>query len=123
MLIDIQYAIDDIVEFIHSGSSTTKCTCGFCGGSGEIVGLDGSKDECPRCEGKGFTEYLSKCDLTYVEPIKDIRVQWREGIEPEVFYQPQGWSWSQTWIPQKDVVGKVGEQFYPMCDAALKTRP
>lgn len=121
MQVDIKYAINDIVRFIHPGVVTTTSTCGFCGGTGEISGLDGSKDECPRCEGTGVQKTVFQDNLPREGTIQDIFVNWQKGKEPKVSYRMSGWNWSQTKIDEEAITEKIGEYtpVYPGCDLKM----
>lgn len=113
MLVDIKYREDDIVRFYHRQSVTTSCTCSFCGATGFVKGMDGTEEECPRCDGVGF-ETLSTCqDMINEGTIQKIGVNWKRGKDPEVFYIMSGWSWSTTEIPQDRIVEKIGEWVGP----------
>ena len=118
MQVDIKYAINDIVRFKYPGVVTTTSTCGFCGGTGEISGLDGSKDECPRCDGTGVQKTVARDDLIREEIIRDIFVSWMQGKEPKVRYRMAGWNWSNTEVAEEDIIEKIGEYtpVYPGCD-------
>ena len=45
MLIDVKYAVNDRVKFKYNKTVTSTCTCGFCGATGRIRGLDGSEED------------------------------------------------------------------------------
>ena len=104
MLIDVKYAVNDQVKFKFNKTVTSTCTCGFCGSTGRIRGLDGSEEDCPRCDGRGYTELIRGEEALLDGTIKEIHVRWKRGREPEVYYVMTGWNWSQTEIPQKDIV-------------------
>ena len=49
---------NDIVYQIVVDRAQHFVPCGFCGGEGRIVGVDGSDRQCPKCYGnRGWNEY------------------------------------------------------------------
>lgn len=104
MLIDVKYAVNDRVSFKFNKTVTSTCTCGFCGATGRIRGLDGSEEECPRCDGRGYTEIISGQNVILNGTIREIRVKWKRNGNPHVSYIMMGWEWSTTEIPQEDIV-------------------
>ena len=110
MLIDVKYAIGDKVRFKHTVVIVDKEACTFCNESGYVTGADGTTEECPRCEGKGYIEVEINGELTYEGEIKDIQVYYYEnptsGVTPNpyVMYKMSGWNWSQTWISESSII-------------------
>lgn len=104
MLIDVKYAVNDKVKFKFNKTVTSTCTCGFCGATGRIRGFDGSEEDCPRCDGRGYTEIISGQDVILDGTIKEIRIKWKRSGIPHVYYIMMGWEWSTTEIPQEDIV-------------------
>lgn len=107
MLIDVKYAVNDRVNFKFNKTVTSTCTCGFCGATGRMRGLDGSEEDCPRCDGRGYTEIIHGEDLILNGTIKEIRIKWKRDGDPHVYYIMMGWNWSTTEIPQEDIKGIV----------------
>lgn len=118
MQVELKYAINDIVRFKYPGVVETTSTCGFCGGTGEISGLDGSKEDCPRCDGMGVQKTVARDDLPREETIQDIFVTWKRGKKPKVRYRMAGWNWSQIEVPEEDIIEKIGE-YTPRCDLKM----
>ena len=109
MLIDVKYKEGDIVKFKYRQSITTTCTCSFCGATGMIKGMDGTQEECPRCDGTGIQQMSSSQDVINDGTIQKIGIKWDRHSDPKVFYIMSGWNWSTTEISQDRVIEKVGE--------------
>jgi len=109
MLIDVKYAVNDIVRFKFGRAVKTTCTCDFCASSGMIRGLDGTEEECPRCDGRGYMEFSNYQVTEEENTIRKIGVKWNRQSKPSVYYIMSDWVWSQTEIPQEDIVKKIGE--------------
>lgn len=107
MLIDVKYAVNDEVTFKYNKTVTSNCDCGFCGTTGRIRGLDGSEEDCPRCDGRGYTELIRGEDAIIEGTIRDIKIRWKRGKEPRVYYIMMGWEWSTTEIPQEDIIERI----------------
>lgn len=109
MLLDVKYAINDRVKFKHNKTIASKCDCGFCGSFGRVRGLDGSEEDCPRCDGRGYTEMIRGEDVIEEGNIQKIGIYWKRNREPEIFYIMSEWKWSTTEIPQEDIVERIVE--------------
>ena len=109
MLVDIKYAERDIVRFKFGHVVKSSCTCEFCGASGRVRGLDGTEEECPRCDGTGYMELRSYQQTEEENAIQEIHVNWDRTAAPKVSYVMSGWNWSRTEIPQEDIIRKVSE--------------
>lgn len=110
MLVDVKYREGDIVRFKHRQIVTTTCTCSFCGATGIVKGMDGTSDECPRCDGTGYQEIKTAQDSVSEGTIQRIKIFWpQRQEEPVVQYVMSGFNWSQTDIPQEDIEEKIGE--------------
>ena len=109
MLVDIKYAVNDIVKFKFGKIVKTTCTCDFCASSGMIRGLDGTEEECPRCDGRGYMEFRNYQVIEEENAIKKIGVKWDRQSQPSVYYIMSDWVWSTTEIPQDDIIKKIGE--------------
>lgn len=108
MLIEVKYAIGDHVRFKNSATIVEKEDCEFCGTIGTITGLDGTVEDCPRCDGKGYTEKEISSELEYDAVINDIKVYYcgrNDRVQnPYVLYRMSGWSWGQTWIGEDQIL-------------------
>lgn len=111
MLIDIRYAIGDQVRYKQTATIVDKKACSFCNESGKVVSLfDGTSEECPRCEGKGYIEKEVLGNLEYEGTIQDIQVYYfgdHQDKEPYVLYRMAGWANSQTWIAESSILEKI----------------
>lgn len=118
MLIDVKYAQNDIVRFRFGHMVKSNCDCTFCGSTGKVRGLDGTDEDCPRCGGNGLLEIRSYQETEEQNAIQKIRINWNRKSKPQVVYIMSGWQWSQTEIPQEDIIRKVGE--YKEINGVLK---
>lgn len=109
MLIDVKYAVNDRVKFKYNKTVTFNCPCGFCGATGRMRGLDGSEEDCPRCDGRGYTEMIQGEDVIEEGTIRKIGISWKRNREPEVYYIMSDWKWSTTEIPQEDIKEVIDE--------------
>lgn len=83
MTVDILYSIDDVVNFNYE--KTEKC--GFCGGSGEVFGQDGSAIVCPKCSGVGVFSFVPKIEIREKGTIVDINLKWKkDDAIPSIVY-------------------------------------
>ena len=53
MDIKTKFSINQKVFIIHQDYAKKWVTCGFCGGKGNIIGVNGSDHSCPECWGDG----------------------------------------------------------------------
>ena len=109
ILVDVKFAENDIVKFRFGRVAKTTCTCDFCASSGMIRGMDGTEEECPRCDGRGYIELRNYQETEEENAIKEIKVKWNRQSKPQVCYIMSGWDWSQQEIPQEDIIRKIGE--------------
>jgi len=52
MLFDVNYPVGSKVVYKKYSDGEDWIDCGFCGGTGTAIGLDGSSEVCPKCKGK-----------------------------------------------------------------------
>lgn len=106
MLIEVKWAIGDKVKFIMVTEENIVKECPCCGGSGKVLGVHNGWYECGECEGTGeiITEEKRAVETEHIGIIADIKIYWNRCAEKyEVWYRMQGWKWSQTWIPEKNI--------------------
>ena len=109
MKVEVKYKEGDIVRFKRKENITTSCTCTFCGGSGQVIGLDGTRDDCPRCEGRGYTEESHEEEIIEESMICNIHVKFDNKAQKyNVFYNMSEWQLSQLDVPQEDIIEKTG---------------
>ena len=51
--INIKYDVGDNIKYIHRIHKDIMDECPCCGGTGQIIGVDGKWYECGECEGSG----------------------------------------------------------------------
>lgn len=84
MTVDIQYRIDDVVNFNYE----RKEACTFCSGSGKLMGHDGTSVTCPRCQGVGMFSLVPAVETVEKGTIMNIQIDWRTGeAAPKVVYE------------------------------------
>ena len=104
MTVDIQYRIDDVVNFNYE----KKEACSFCSGSGELMGHDGTTVACPKCTGVGMFELSPKVITSEKGNITNIEIKWKTGeAAPAVIYTIDMVNGGEVKIPQADITEKV----------------
>lgn len=108
MLVDVLYKPGEVITFQKPLRNIHAKKCEFCGGSGEVIGLDGTKDECPRCEGRGYSRDATTESTNVRGPIQKIEVVWRKGEEgPTVKYFVGMWGLKCFEVFADEVIGKI----------------
>lgn len=109
MTVEIQYGIDDVVNFNYEKTEN----CGFCGGSGIVNGQDGSSITCPKCQGVGVFSFVPKIETREKGTIVDIKLKWKKNDAiPTVVYvidrlEGTALGVNQVEVAQANIIDKI----------------
>lgn len=114
MLVNINYRPGDIVRYKRKMKKETTVTCGSCCGTGMAYWKDNIVRTCPACEGFGYT--IKEEDELQIQEsaIRDIQLDFSDDYRASVFYKMT--NWGSPWIPQEDVLEKIGRTNAPVIE-------
>lgn len=110
MIIDIKYKPGDNIKYIERQLHEVYGSCPCCNQTGEIIGADGKKYECPNCEGSGKVyEKTIESEEEKTGTIKAFTVNYDSRMEcyhgkPWIYYTTPHSSYH---IMQEDIIEKV----------------
>jgi len=118
MKIETKFNCGDKVWQIHNGTRAVLIKCPFCGGTGTIVGADGTSQMCPKCYGKkNRTEHKPvKWRVAERITIGQVRAKYTgesEGDQDTIFdnYGPQSEKYTEKYMCEETGIGS-GTLYY-----------
>ena len=108
MIIEILYDIGDVIKYNYIRHVPRYVECPFCGGGGEIKGLNGEWADCPRCGGDKKIKSGYKIEQEVKEGIiSGIQVCWfsnnkHSTMEPKYDLLRENYN-----ISQSDIIEKI----------------
>lgn len=109
MNVEFQYKIGDRIWFKELFNNVRNEKCSFCGGTGEVIGIDATTEDCPRCEGRGYTHTRGNEWMRVEGPIMGMEIFFYDG-EPMVRYFLAKWGLKTFEVWDKDVLGLTEQQ-------------
>lgn len=108
MYIEVKYRPEDYVKFNRALNGVRMKKCPFCDGEKEIIGADYSTEECPRCEGTGYTKEKVTEMMSVQGPIQKIEIEFRKNEEiPKIKYIVDRWGMKSFEVYQEEIIEKV----------------
>ena len=108
-IIEFKYDIGDVVRFKGVKFKIKREECQFCGGKGQVKGLDGTYNFCPVCDGDGKieTEVEEKVEMTGT--ISSMHVHYDSCYWPEgtPFYHILRYKYQ---VKEEDILYKLCEE-------------
>ena len=108
MYIEVKYKPGEYVKFNQVLHGTHMKKCPFCDGEKEIIGADDSTEECPRCDGTGYTKEKITETMSVQGPVLKIEIEFKKDEEiPKIKYTVGRWGLKSFEVYQEEIIEKV----------------